>query len=92
MNYLFVRTEALNLITGLLLVISGLINLSTGNFEMGMNWIIFGAMYLIMDDYMQNPNYRTLLEKTTDLSRIIFSWVGFIASIVLLFYYLSIGI
>ncbi len=90
MNYFGLRTEILNLLTGLLLVASGLINLFGSRFEMGMNWIIFGAMYLIMDDYLQNPNYHTPLEKITDLSRIIFSWVGFIGSIVLLAYYLSI--
>ncbi len=83
------KTEALNLITGLLLVASGCINMKQGAFEMGMSWIIFGAMYLIMDDYTHNPNRTGLFAKMTDVSRIAFSWVGFIGSIVLLVYYLS---
>lgn len=91
MKYLLeIRTEKLNFLTGILLILCGIINLSVDVFEMGMNWIIFGAMYLIMDDYVQNPMRGSLFEKMTDASRHIFSWVGLISSIILLFYYLLI--
>ena len=82
-----VRTEFLNFLTGIFIEISGILNLGYGSFEMAMNWIIFGAMYLVMDDYLQNPRLDSVLEKLTDKSRQIFSWVGLAGSIVLLGYY-----
>lgn len=75
--------------TGILLVASGVLNLVYHHFELGMNWIIFGSMYLVMDDYLQNKNLNTRLEKVTDNSRQIFSWVGLIGSIVILAYYVN---
>ncbi|QQR82139.1 hypothetical protein IPJ70_02540 [Candidatus Campbellbacteria bacterium] len=88
-NFFGIKTELLNLITGLLLVVSGVLNLFQTNFEMGINWIVFGAMYLIMDDYMQNKNTETFLEKMTDAGRIIFSWVGLLCSLFLIAYYIT---
>lgn len=82
-----IRTELLNLITGLLLVFCGALNVANGVFEMGMNWIVFGSMYLVMDDYLQNRSLATLLERMTDASRHIFSWVGLIGSVILTAYY-----
>jgi len=83
-----VRTELLNFLTGVLLEISGVLNIWQGNFEMGMNWIIFGAMYLVMGDYVQNERLNTWLEKLTDASRQIFSLVGLFGSIILFRYYI----
>jgi len=83
------RTELLNLVTGLLLVFCGGLNVFNHAFEMGMNWIVFGSMYLVMDDYLQNRSLATLLERITDLSRNIFSWVGLIGSVILTGYYLT---
>ena len=82
-----VRTEFLNFLTGILLELSGALNIWQGNFEMGMSWIIFGAMYLVMGDYIQNERLNTWLEKLTDASRQIFSCVGLFGSAVLLRYY-----
>ena len=83
-----IKTEFLNFLTGVFIEISGVLNLLYGDFEMAMNWIIFGAMYLVMGDYLQNPQLNSWLEKLTDASRNIFSWVGLAGSIVLLRYYL----
>lgn len=85
-----VRTELLNFLTGILLEISGALNLWQGNFEMGMNWIIFGAMYLVMGDYVQNEHLNTWLEKLTDASRQIFSLIGLFGSAILFRYYIFI--
>ncbi len=88
--FVTIRTELLNFLTGLLLVAAGALNLIYYHFEIGMNWIIFGSMYLVTDDYMQNKALGTLLEKVTDASRQIFSWVGFIGSVVISGYYIRI--
>ena len=84
-----IKTEFLNFLTGVFVTVCGVLNLIYGNFEMAMNWIIFGAMYLVMGDYLQNPKMGTMLEKVTDAGRRIFSWVGLIGSVVLLGYYLT---
>ena len=83
-----IKTELLNWLTGIFLVLSGILNLWHRNFVLGMNWIIFGAMYLIMDDYLQNERLNTALEKLTDVSRQLFSWVGLGGSLLLLGYYI----
>jgi len=82
------RLELLNLITGILLVISGLLNLFRGQFEIAAGWIIFGSMYLVMDNYLPNQSNSSLLNRTTNVSRIIFGWVGLIVSFLLLLYYI----
>lgn len=82
-----IKTELLNLLTGLLLVASGVLNLIYADFATGMSWIIFGSMYLIMDDYLQNKSLATTLEKLTEASRHIFSWVGLAGSLVVTAYY-----
>ena len=83
-----IKTELLNFLTGVFVTLCGVLNFFSGSFEMAMSWIIFGAMYLVMGDYLQNPKMGTVLEKVTDAGRRIFSWVGFIGSIVLTVYYI----
>ena len=83
-----IRLELLNLITGFLLVISGLFNLYRGQFEIAAGWIIFGAMYLVMDNYSPHQNTSSLLDKIMNKSRVFFGWVGLIASLLLFLYYL----
>jgi len=83
-----IKLELLNLITGVLLIISGLLNLFGGQFDIAAGWIIFGSMYLVMDNYLPNPNITSLLDKITSKSRVFFGWVGLIASFLLLLYYL----
>ena len=84
-----IKTELLNLVTGLIVTFCGGLNIFFGHFEIGMNWIIFGAMYLVMGDYLQNQEMQTKLEKITDLIRKLFSWIGLSGSLVLAFYYLK---
>jgi hypothetical protein len=84
------KTELLNFLTGILLVFCGVLNLFYNkNFAFSMSWIIFGAMYLVMGDYIQNPGRTTFFEKLTDWSRQTFSWVGFLGSLALTAYYIQ---
>ncbi len=83
-----IRFELFNLITGFLLLITGLLNLYRGQFDVAFGWIIFGSMYLVMGNYPLNREPDSLLEKITNKSRVIFSWIGLIASFLLLLYYL----
>ena len=83
-----IKTELLNFFTGLLVTGSGVLNLAHGHFEMGMSWIIFGAMYLVMGDYIQNEKLNTFSEKLLDWGRRIFSWVGLTGALVLCVYYI----
>jgi G3E family GTPase len=49
-------TEALNIAVGVLLVTSSLIVFSRGDVPGGLNWLIFGAMYLVMDGYFRKED------------------------------------
>ncbi len=82
------RYEFLNFITGILLIIAGLIKLFDKDYVTVANWVIFGAMYLVMDDYTPKPSPRNSVELIFDLGRKIFSWVGLFGSIFILLYYL----
>ena len=85
-----IKTEFPNFLAGIILVSSGVLNLIFHHFELGMNWIIFGSMYLVMDDYLQNKTLDTLLERVTDTSRQLFSWVGLIGSMIIFIYYIGV--
>ncbi|TSC81816.1 MAG: hypothetical protein G01um101420_820 [Parcubacteria group bacterium Gr01-1014_20] len=78
------KYEIINFVTGLLLMISGLIELYGGNHISALSWIIFGSMYLIMDNYHPQSDNPIFFEKLTEITRKIFSWVGFLGSILLL--------
>ncbi|MEK9173525.1 MAG: hypothetical protein AAB594_03085 [Patescibacteria group bacterium] len=80
------KYEIINFVTGLLLMVSGLIELSRENHASALNWIIFGSMYLIMDNYHPQIENPTFFEKLTDITRRVFSWVGFVGSILLLLF------
>ena len=83
-----IRTELYNLLTGLFLVVAAIIDLSRGDISMALSWGIFGAMYLVMDDYSYNEGkQKTLLEKSTHLSRVLFGPIGALLSFVLVIYY-----
>ncbi len=70
MKTLYIRTEIYNLFTGLCLLVAAGIDLYRSDISMALSWGIFGAMYLVMDDYTYNTNpKKTLLEKITHLSR-----------------------
>ncbi len=43
-------------------------------------------MYLIMDNYHPQIENPTFFEKLTDITRRVFSWVGFVGSILLLLF------
>lgn len=80
------KYELINFSTGLLLMVSGIIELSRENHLLALNWIIFGSMYLVMDNYHPQGENPIFFERLTDITRRIFSWVGFVGSIFLLFF------
>jgi len=84
-----VKLELLNLLTGFILVVVGTLNLYAKQYPTAASWIIFGSMYLVMDKYTSDPHTDTLLDRITQRTRVIFSWVGFIGSILLFIYTLS---
>ena len=81
-----IRYELLNFLTGCVLVIIGVIELFEKRYESAGSWIIFGAMYLVMDDYTpkENPSGRVAI--AIDFGRKIFSWVGIAGSLAVLVY------
>lgn len=80
-----IRPELFNLATGFLLVISGMVTLYKGQFEIATGWVIFGSMYLVMGSYTRIQE-NSLLDNITNKSRAIFRWVGLIGSFILLLY------
>ncbi len=69
-------------------MISGLLNLFWGQFEIAAGWIIFGSMYLVMEDYAPIPSSASHAKKQKRVLRITFGWVGVVFSFLLLLYYL----
>lgn len=67
-------------------MISGLLELLRENHLSALNWIIFGSMYLIMDNYHPPHENPIFFERVTEVTRKVFSWVGFAGSIVLLIF------
>ncbi len=45
-----IKLELLNWMTGILLVAAGVIEAVHGRVSEALSWIIFGSMYLVMDD------------------------------------------
>jgi hypothetical protein len=71
----------LNIVTGVVLVLAGAFYfLKTRTFDMSLSWIIFGAMYLVMESYACDCKQPKRV--------IVFAWLGFILSFALLVYYL----
>jgi hypothetical protein len=85
---MIIRLELLNWATGILLVAAGAIQAIHGRVSEALNWIIFGSMYLVMDDYKSNTFPTTRTEKLTHVSRTIFSWVGLFGAVFIVGYYL----
>jgi hypothetical protein len=83
------RNEILNLITGGILVIVGILMFFRNDAPSGFNWLIFGSMYLVMDAYKTSESSNAFA-KMCQAFRNVFSIIGAIASIALLVYYLSI--
>lgn len=81
-----IQLELLNLLTGFVLLFVGILDFSEGQYIRAASWIIFGSMYLVMDNYKSNSVDTTYLHKITRHTRQIFGWVGFIGSVLLLFY------
>lgn len=75
-----IRYELLNFLTGCVLVLVGVVEFSEKRFESAGSWIIFGAMYLVMDDYMPKENPHGFVASAIDLGRKVFSWVGLLGS------------
>lgn len=70
----------LNIATGIILVLAGIFYfLKTRTFDMSVSWIIFGAMYLVMESYACDCKQPKRV--------IVFAWLGLVLSIALLSYY-----
>ena len=82
------KLELLNLLTGLVLLLVGSIDLAAQQYVGAASWIIFGSMYLVMDNYSSDTVITTPLQKITHYTRLIFSWVGLISSVLFLIYQL----
>lgn len=82
------RNEILNLITGGILVIVGILMFFKNDAPSGFNWLIFGSMYLVMDGYKTSKTTNTF-GKMCQTIRNVFSIIGTIASVGLLIYYVS---
>jgi hypothetical protein len=76
--------ETLNLITGFILVAIGVIYLIKMDIPSTANWVIFGSMYLVVDDYKN----KVLFDSFSNKIKVVFAWVGLIASILFMFYVL----
>jgi len=74
--------ETLNLITGFILVIIGGIYLVKVDIPAAANWIIFGSMYLVMDDYKNKVLFNMFSNKV----KVIFAWIGLVVSILFLLF------
>ena len=71
----------LNIITGTILIVAGVYYFyKTKTFDMSISWIIFGAMYLVMESYACDCKQPKRV--------IIFAWLGTVLSISLLLYYI----
>lgn len=71
----------LNIGTGIFLVLAGIFYfLRTNTFDMSLSWVIFGAMYLVMESYACDCKQPKRV--------IVFAWFGFILSVALFVYYL----
>lgn len=78
------RNEILNFITGMILLVVGILLFYKNDVPSGFNWLIFGSMYLVMDGYKTIEMKKNIFIFARD----IFSFVGFFASVALLIYYL----
>lgn len=75
----------LNLATGSILVIVGIIHFFNALYPAGFSWFIFGSMYLVMDSYQTVRTDQTF-ERRATIVRKLFSLAGFVAAIALLIY------
>lgn len=84
-----VKYEYLNFLSGVMLLIAGIVQFYYRHIEMGFGWIIFGSMYLVMDDYTPKDKDHNFMGIVIYIGRKVFSWVGLVGSSLLLAYYLS---
>jgi hypothetical protein len=75
------KLEYLNQGTGVCLCIAGIIYMLQSDYTSALSWGIFGAMYLVMDDYKPNDLDT---KKIGHRVRELFAFVGFALSLVLL--------
>ncbi len=70
----------LNILTGFFLVVAGVYYFyKTQTLDMSLSWIIFGAMYLVMESYACDCKQPKRV--------IVFAWVGALLSFLLATYY-----
>ncbi len=71
----------LNIWTGVFLVLAGMVYFYKNQvLDMSLSWIIFGAMYLVMESYACDCKQPKRV--------IIFAWAGFFLSAILFVYYI----
>lgn len=79
------KYELLNFATGIILVLAGIISMFHRDALSGLNWLVFGSMYLVMDYYNPRTDPKTFMDRLLENGRKVFSYVGLIGSIVVLF-------
>lgn len=86
-----ISIEKLHLIAGFSLVVSGILAYFFDSFEMGLSWLIFGAMYISMSDIGEDEMSEDKLNHPNSAIRQIFGYVGAIFSItIVIFYFIKI--
>lgn len=81
-----VPLEYVNMLTGALLCVAGVIAFFNIDVPTSLNWVIFGAMYLVMEEYRCECLHCT---NRNHLIRFLFSWIGLMGTIALLWFYVS---
>lgn len=87
-NYL-ISIERLHLVSGFLLVISGILVYFIEGFEMALSWAIFGSMYISMSDIGEDEMTVQKRNHSNHKIRRLFGYAGAALSISLVFFYLK---
>ena len=88
-NKHLISIEALHLIAGFSLVISGVLVYFIDGFEMALSWGIFGAMYISMSDVGENEMSEEKIKHRSHKVRRTFGYLGAVLGVALSIYYIS---
>ena len=84
-----VSIEALHLIAGFSLVLSGILVYFIDGLEMALSWSIFGAMYISMSDIGEAEMSEEKRKQPNHIIRRLFGYSGATFSVLLLLFYLN---
>ena len=84
-----ISIEALHLIAGFSLIVSGALVYFIDGFETALSWAIFGAMYISMSDVGEKEMSDEKLKHVSHLVRRLFGYLGALFSIALLLFYIN---